>query len=341
MLNGKMKWESVGKVGNVTKSVAEAILAEKKKKIKLGQLDEVNADIPTLPDFAKEYLHYVTDIKKKRSWKKDEVTLRHMIEFFGNKLLSQVSPKDIDDYKLNMLNNGYKPASVNRELACLKYLYNLAIRRKRFFGINPVSEVEYLDEGEGITRVLTSAEEERLFSNSPPLLASIIMMALNTGMRKMEILSLKWDYIDLEKNLVTLPQTNTKAKKTRVIPINSLVRTVLLELKIKSQGSSYVFPSESKNGHISWITHSFGSSCKRVKIENLRFHDLRHTCATRMLEAGADIVSVSKILGHSDINLTIKRYIHPEEALKNAVERLANFNPNYSQNYSQPILSEN
>ena len=96
MLNGKMKWESVGKVGNVTKSVAEAILAEKKKKIKLGQLDEVNADIPTLPDFAKEYLHYVTDIKKKRSWKKDEVTLRHMIEFFGNKLLSQVSPKDIE-----------------------------------------------------------------------------------------------------------------------------------------------------------------------------------------------------------------------------------------------------
>jgi integrase len=160
-------------------------------------------------------------------------------------------------------------------------------------------------------------------------------------MRKMEILSLKWDYIDLEKNFITLPQTNTKAKKTRVIPINSLARTVFLELKIKSDGSSYVFPSESKNGHISWITHSFGSSCKRAKIENLRFHDLRHTCATRMLEAGADIVSVSKILGHSDINLTIKRYIHLEESLKSAVERLANFSPNCSQNYSQPILSEN
>ncbi|NIQ16587.1 MAG: hypothetical protein GTO02_20030 [Candidatus Dadabacteria bacterium] len=60
-----------------------------------------------------------------------------------------------------MLNNSYKPASVNRELACLKYLYNLAIGRKRFFGVNPVSEVEYLDEGENITRILTSAEEER------------------------------------------------------------------------------------------------------------------------------------------------------------------------------------
>ncbi len=341
MLNGKMKWESVGKVGNVTKTVAEALLAERKKQIKLGQLDEIRADIPTLPDFAKEYLHYVKDVKKKRSWKKDEVTLRHMIDFFGNKKLSQISPKDLDDYKLHMLNNGYKPASVNRELACLKYLYNLAIRRKRFFSANPVSEVEYLDEGEGITRILTHAEEEQLISNSPPLLASIIFIALNTAMRKMEILSLKWDYIDLEKNFITLPQTNTKAKKTRVIPINSLVRTVFLELKIKSDGSSYVFPSESKNGHISWITHSFGSSCKRAKIENLRFHDLRHTCATRMLEAGADIVSVSKILGHSDINLTIKRYIHLEESLKSAVERLANFSPNCSQNYSQPILSEN
>ncbi len=331
MLNGKMKWESVGEVGKVTKSVAEALLAEKKKKIKLGQLDELNVDIPTLPDFAKEFLHYVRDIKKKRSWKKDEVTLRHIVDFCGNKLLSQISPKDIDDYKLHMLNNGYKPASVNRELACLKYLYNLAIRRKRFFSINPVSEVEYFDEGEGITRVLTSAEEERLLSSSPPLLASIIIIALHSGMRKMEILSLKWDYVDLEKNLIVLPQTNTKAKKTRVIPINSIVRTELLELKIKTQGSSYVFPSdEAKKGHLSWITHSFGSSCKRANIENLRFHDLRHTCATRMLEAGADIVSVSKILGHSDINLTIKRYIHPEEALKSAVERLVNFNPNCS-----------
>ncbi len=205
MLNGKMKWESVGEVGKVTKSVAEALLAEKKKKIKLGQLDELNADIPSLLDFAKEFLHYVKDIKKKRSWKKDEVTLRHILDFFGNRLLSQISPKDIDDYKLHMLNNGYKPATVNRELACLKYLYNLAIRRKRFFGVNPVSEVEYLYEGEGITRVLTPAEEERLFGSSPPLLASIIMVALNTGMRKMEILSLKWDYIDLEKNLITLP----------------------------------------------------------------------------------------------------------------------------------------
>ena len=145
----------------------------------------------------------------------------------------------------------------------------------------------------------------------------------------------------MEKNIIKLPQTNTKAKKTRVIPINSLVRTILLELKIKSHSSSFVFPSESQNGHISWITHSFGSSCKRARIENLRFHDLRHTCATRMLEAGADIVSVSKILGHSDINLTIKRYIHPEEALKRAVEKLANFNTNCSQNCSQTNLSEN
>lgn len=204
-------------------------------------------------------------------------------------------------------------------------------KTQKVFSINPVSEVEYFDEGEGITRVLTSAEEERLLSSSPPLLASIIIIALHSGMRKMEILSLKWDYVDLEKNLIVLPQTNTKAKKTRVIPINSIVRTELLELKIKTQGSSYVFPSdEAKKGHLSWITHSFGSSCKRANIENLRFHDLRHTCATRMLEAGADIVSVSKILGHSDINLTIKRYIHPEEALKSAVERLVNFNPNCS-----------
>jgi integrase len=225
-----------------------------------------------------------------------------------------------------MLSNGYKPASVNRELACLKYLYNLAIRWKQFFGQNPVSQVEFLEENNEISRILLPEEEARLLEVSSRYLRNIIIMALNTGMRKMEILSLKWEYVDLEGNMITLPQTNTKAKKTRRIPISWALRKALLEQKLMSGGSEFVFPSEeSKNGHLSWLKHSFTTACRRAGIQGLRFHDLRHTAATRMIDLDVSVEKVSKILGHSDINLTMRRYAHPEDSLKDAVEKLANF----------------
>ncbi len=86
-----------------------------------------------------------------------------------------------------------------------------------------------------------------------------------------------------------------------------------------------MFPSEnSKNGHLFWLKRSFPTACKSAGIHGFRFHDLRHTAATRMIESGVSIVTVSKILGHSDITLTVKRYAHPEDSFKDAVEKLAN-----------------
>jgi len=339
-INGKDTWRSVGKIPEVTKSVALLKEAELKRKVRLGQLDMLDAYIPTLIEFSKDYLSYVRNVKKKRSWKKDEITLRHLTDFFRNNKLSSITPKDIDDYKGLMLKKGYKPGSVNRELACLKYLYNLAIRWKKYFGLNPVTQVEFLQEGEGIKRILSPEEELRLLHVSEPYLRNIIISALNTGMRKMEILSLKWEYIDFKKWILTIPQTNTKAKKTRTIPISSVLQKILLEQKLKIGGSEYVFPSlDSNTGHINWIKHSFSTACRNADINGFRFHDLRHTSATRMLESGIDVATVSKILGHSDINLTIRTYFHPEDSLREAVEKLVNFTANCSKNRSNELCN--
>lgn len=325
-VNGKDKWESLGKVGEITKTIAEAILSERKKQIRLGAYDMMTAKIPTIDDFSKEYIDYVKNVKKKRSWKKDEVILCRINNYFGNKRLNEINPKDIDEYKDYLLNKGFKPASVNRELSCMKYMYNLAKRWKKFFGDNPVSQVEFLDEGEGITRILTQEEENRLLNESPMYLRNIIIAALNTGMRKMEILSLKWEFVNLDKNTITINQSNTKSKKTRMIPISSYLRKILLEQKLLCGGSEYVFPNDSGDSHITDIKRSFSTACKKAEITGFRFHDLRHTAGTRMIESGVNVVLVSKILGHSDINLTVKRYIHPEDSLRDAVEKLANQN---------------
>jgi len=99
-----------------------------------------------------------------------------------------------------------------------------------------------------------------------------------------------------------------------------------------------VFPSpKGIDSHLNWLKHSFKTACKKASTENLRFHDLRHTAATRLVESGVPLHAVTKLLGHSTVKVT-ERYSHPEESIKEAVEILANFNQNRSKNGSNENL---
>jgi len=325
-VHGKIKWESIGKVGSVTKDNARAKLAERKKQIRLGQLDMIENDIPTLEEFTIDYLVYQRDVKQKRSWGKDEAHMKRFNSIFGERKLSDINVKDIDDYKLNRLKE-VKPATVNRELSVLRHLLFLAKKWKKFFSDNPVSESGLLTEHNLKERILKPEEEERLLSCSANHLKPILITALNTGMRKGEVLSLKWADIDLEQNLILVRHTVSKSKKPRLIPISSALRRLLVEQKLKTSWNDYVFLNPEGNPYLrpDALKRCFEGACRRANIVGLRFHDLRHTAATRMIERGANIVAVSKILGHADIKTTM-RYAHPEDSLKEAVEKLSAIN---------------
>lgn len=153
-------------------------------------------------------------------------------------------------------------------------------------------------------------------------LKHIIKFALNTGMRKEEILSLTWKCINLENNKITL--LDTKNGKKRFIPINSIVKNIL-EKAFINKVCDYVFANQFTKNRYSDLKRSFVSLCKQAKIENFRFHDLRHTSAARMVGAGVPITMVKDILGHSDIHTTM-RYAHAitEQSLE-AIETLSNY----------------
>ncbi len=340
-VNGKDKWKSAGKAGPTTKAMAQAKLAEKKRQIRLGLLDMIDADVPTLIEFSKEYLSYVKETIAKRSWRRDEISISHLVRFFGESKLSSITPKDILDYQSKRLSDGKRPATINRELACLKHLFNYAKQRGNFFGENPVSNVKFLEENNQLERILSLEEEERLLSASAPHLRPIILTAVHTGMRKNELLLLKWSNIDFESNIITVEATNTKNRKKKRIPINSSLRKLLLEQKLKTGFSPYIFLNPEGKAYLGTfsLTTCFENACGRAGIKGLRFHDLRHTAATRMIEAGASIVAVSKILGHSNLAMTM-RYSHPDNSLKEAVEKLANFKHNCSQNCSQEEINK-
>jgi len=319
---GRKIKKSVGKVGQITKAVAREYEQEIKKKIKLGQLGVLQLDIPTLTDFSKEYLNYKRDVDKKRSWKRDEELLVPLNKLLGHKRLSDIKVKDIEEFKIHRLKE-VKSSTVNRSLSVLKHLFNLAKKWEKFYGDNPVSTAGLLEENNLIQRILTPKEEESLLHNSAPHLQNVIIVALNTGMRIGEIQSLKWKDVYLENNIITVDKTNSKSKKEHSVYINSILRKLLLEIRLKSGQEEYVFLNDDGN-RIKNITTAFKNARKRSGLSDLRFHDLRHTAATRMVESGVNIVAISKILGHSDIKTTM-RYAHPEESLKDALESLGNF----------------
>jgi site-specific recombinase XerD len=126
----------------------------------------------------KNILSYLKDIIAKRSWKRDVLSLSHLNGFLRNCKLSAITPKDIHDYQCKRLKEGAKPTTVNRELACLKHLFNIAKQRAKFFGKNPVSKVKFLKENNQVERVLSLEEEERLLACSAPDLKQIILTTI-------------------------------------------------------------------------------------------------------------------------------------------------------------------
>jgi len=262
-LNNKMKREAVGKKSLITKTQARELLKKRERQVKLGQLDMLENEIPTFKSFSKDYVHYITQINKKRSWKRDITSIDHFGNLFNDKKLSDFSSGDIDDYKKIRLQK-VKAGTVNRELNCIRYMFNLAKRWKKLFGDNPVSFSGLLRANNQVERILSYEEEERLFKNCNEYLRDILSIAINTGMRRGEILNLRWEWLDFKNNVVTLPQTHTKSQKTRKIPINSKLRTLLLRLSMKKRDQEYVFPSvSSESGHMEGVKRSFMSACKK------------------------------------------------------------------------------
>ncbi len=209
------------------------------------------------------------------------------------------------------------PATVNRELACLKTVFNKAVEWGRLEN-NPIRRVRKFKESNPRERILSAAEALSLVENAAPSIRPILIVALHTGMRRNEILSLKWKNIEFAREYILIE--DSKSGRSRKVPMNA---AVLEALRARPRDSEFVFFNPETKDHIKDIKTALRAACRRAEIKGLRLHDLRHTAASKMIEAGVDLVTVSKILGHASIQMTM-RYAHPTtENMRRAVERLA------------------
>jgi integrase len=290
-------------------------------------------------DFAYEYLESYAK-ERKRSWESDQKYLNtHLIPFFQNKYLSEITPRDIKQYidhrkKEGVKNNGerirdLKNKTINLELALLRRMLNLAIKWDYGVVKNPIDSEDFLDDSDSIrNRVLTIEDERRLIKEAAPHLRSIIQCALFQAMRLQEILKLKINDVDFNKEEITIQKKVSKNKKTQIIPIMPGFRPILEKL-IKENGgrTEFVFnyedPKTAEFRPITSIQHSFTAACRRAGIKGLQFRDLRRTCATRLHESGVDPLVASRFLRHSSVKLSSEVYIQSSQRfMRQELERM-------------------
>jgi len=280
---------------------------------------------PLFVDFVKETYLPLQKTNRKRSLARDEQIAGVLGDFFEGKTLKEIKKSDVERFKRERSESHTRyerkrsPATVNRELAVLSAILTLAVDDE-LIASNPCRRVKPLRADNTRTRYLTKDEERKLLAalEGHEWLRSIVTMAIHTGMRRGELFKLRWFDVDFPRGMIRV--RDTKTGKDRDVPMNSAVRE-MLERQPKRSG--LVFPSPKTGRQLVDIKRPFGEACTAAGITGLRFHDLRHTAATRLADAGINVIVIAEILGHSDIRTT-KRYSHAmDEAMRAAVEKLA------------------
>lgn len=297
----RRKREKIG----TSKTLAENVLRKRKLAVAENRfLDIRKPHKIRFEEFANTFLElHSKPNKRPNSIRRDIGLIKNLGRFFGGRHLYEITPMLIERFKSERMQE-VCPATVNREIACLKCIFNKAVKWGKAEK-NPVNDVRMLKENNRILRYLEKDEIGRLIDNCADYLKPIVTVAVFTGMRKSEVLNLVWKEVDLGRGLIQLH--DTKNGESRAVYLNKSVVAALREQKLKSDGL-YVFRSEMGKPYVN-LTKSFASALARSGITNFRFHDLRHTFASQLVMSGIDLNTVRELMGHKSIEMTL-RYAH-------------------------------
>ncbi|MDP6399216.1 MAG: site-specific integrase [Arenicellales bacterium] len=267
-------------------------------------LHVVIPDNTTVGELLDRYEKEISPLHK--SHKVEKYRLQTLREYLGDKRVSALLPSVVCKYRDTRL-KVVSPASLKRELTILSSVLNIAFKE---WGIgipqNPVSMVSLPKIARGRDRRLERGEEEKLLSASGEL-KRLIVLALETGMRRGEILNIKKSHIDFVRQTLLIPLTKTDTPRT--IPLSSRAIAALRE---QLRGSENVIPIE-ETALFSYtargLSGAFLRLCRKHGLENLHFHDLRHEATSRFFEKGLNPVEVATITGHKDPRM-LMRYTH-------------------------------
>jgi len=306
------------------KKDAEAELGKRVSLIAEGRYLDVKKDYTTtLEEILAKYDQNYKNQNSYRTAKRFFV--ESIREYFGEStLLANIRYLNVETYrnhrkeKLTQHGTIRSDASVNREMSCLRHIFRKAVEWEMI-------EQSPFDKGKSLMlkennkrfRFLTEDEITQLLGKCPEYLHNIVECALNTGMRKSEILGLKWNQI--RNGFIYLHET--KPKESRQIPVNDALEIMFKEIRKKQHLiSEHVFTYQ--GNRVDSVKTAFNATVKNAGIVDFRFHDLRHTFASQLIMKGGTLKDVQELLGHSTMTMTL-RYAHlTQEHKKKAVNLL-------------------
>jgi integrase len=254
-----------------------------------------------------------------------------LLKFFSDTRLDKITCEDVEKFKSQRFNQkgkktkrSLRPATVNRELACLKALFFYWMKSD-VITKNPVSGVSFLDENNEQTRVISFNEQELYLAAAHQPLKDVATLMLQTGMRPEEIFRIRVEDIHIEESYLQVTHGKTRAAR-RKIPLNSAATEILIR-RLQIIKGSYIFPGRTDKP-VRDMVNAHHRAIAKSGVAHFRLYDLRHTWATRMAMTRIDLVTLAAMLGHSRIQMVL-RYVHPtEQHMNEAMRRLEEFSIN-------------
>lgn len=275
---------------------------------------QVKSDAINLDAFISDvYLPYAR--LHKRSWRVDErISRQHLSPVFGDRDLADMDRGEVENWLHGLASRGLAPSTCNRILAVLKSICSLAVVHGLLpTGQSPCAGVIPFKIHTLRERYLSPDEARRLMrelerSARPEALA--IRLLLLTGARKSEILNARWEYVNTEQHLLTVPLS--KSGRPRHIPLSDAAVELIRSIP-RNPDCPWLFPGHAPGKALSDIYVFWNRLRKKLDLADVRIHDLRHTFASFLVNAGHSLYEVQKLLGHSDPRTTM-RYAHLGQA---------------------------
>jgi integrase len=269
---------------------------------------------PCFSDFAEEFLKLVKDERRPRTHHRYTVSLVSLKKAFGSKRLSEITPEEIDHFKQARLNSGRKGSTINRDLACLRRLLRVAVRRNKLRS-SPFTDgrVDFLPE-QGRERILSFQEERGYLDAANPTLRDVATIMLECGARPDEVFRVRVEDVILMGRTLKIQSGKTKNAR-RTIPLTEAALDVLKRRIYQAKGP-YIFPFRKGFGLPDWnrpmtqLWNAHREALHKSKIlPAFTLYDCRHTYGTRAIEGGIDPLTLMRLMGHANL-ATTNRYVH-------------------------------
>ncbi|EGQ7683545.1 site-specific integrase [Vibrio parahaemolyticus] len=330
-LNGKQRNYLIGSADSMTPAQARDLAKEKAGLVASGvdvqvqRAEERKAEVRRsltlgkyLEEHYKDYLFAMNPKTAKQSYQ----SIANTFAFLADKPLEDIKAWDIQQWVTEKRKLGRAPATIEYTFNRLKAALSRAVEWE-FIESHNLSSVKIAKEDNTRIRYLSESEEAALLNalaareaqlcedndsyQYADFFTPLITLAMHTGMRKGEMLTLRWESVSFENRYLTILSENAKSKKKRTIPMNDTVFNMLSQWRAQNLNEEYVFVHEGKQ--VSFFQYPWQNLLKAAGIENFRFHDLRHHFASKLVMAGVDLNVVRELLGHADLKMTL-RYAH-------------------------------